>query len=166
MDVFINGAMLAGGFLPNRGSWMLDFVSAVMLAVIAAMFFSIYQVRVRKNHKLHRKIQIVTALALVVALVLFEVDVRFFTDWREIAAPSPYYDSGVVSWALAIHLAFAIPTPIVWGIVIAMALRRFRDGFSQGDFNRFHRISGRIAAAMMFATAVTGWVFYYLAFVA
>ena len=91
---------------------------------------------------------------------------RFFTDWRECARLSPHYDSGVVDWSLVIHLIFAIPTPFVWGFVIVLATKRFRNGFEQGEFNRFHRISGRIAAAMMLATAVTGWVFYYLAFVA
>ena len=158
--------LLANGFLPTRGSWMLDFVSVVMFFVVATMAYSIYQVRVGKNKKMHRMIQIVTAFALTAALILFEIDMRFFTDWRECARLSPHYDSGVVDWSLVIHLIFAIPSPFVWGFVIVLATKRFRNGFEQGEFNRFHRISGRIAAAMMLATAVTGWVFYCLAFVA
>ena len=158
--------LLANGFLATRGSWMLDFVSVVMLLVVAAMGYSIYLVRFEKNKRLHRMIQVVTAFALTVALVLFEVDMRLFTDWRESARLSPHYESGLVDWSLVIHLVFASPTPIVWGVVIVLAVKRFRTSFDQGQFNRIHRISGRIAAAMMLATAVTGWVFYYLAFVA
>ena len=158
--------MIANGFLPTRGSMMLDFFCVWMFVVLAALSFSIYQVRYRNNKTLHRKIQVATVLGMVVALVLFEIDVRFFTSWRELAKPSPYYESGVVSWSLVIHLFFAIPTPIVWGVVIWMAIKRYKENFDQGDFNRFHRISGRIAAAMMMITALTGWIFYYLAFVA
>ena len=59
--------LLANGFLPTRGSWMLDFVSVVMFFVVATMAYSIYQVRVGKNKKMHRMIQIVTAFALTAA---------------------------------------------------------------------------------------------------
>jgi uncharacterized membrane protein YozB (DUF420 family) len=166
-DVLANTSpLIASGFLPTRGSVMLDFVAVVMLAVTAVLAFSIYQVRYRRNFRLHRNLQLTTAVLLGLSLIAFEVDVRLFTDWRELAKPSPYYESGIVHWSLAIHLCLAIPTPIVWVVVITMALRRFRHGFEQGSFNRFHRISGRIAAAMMFATALTGWTFYYLAFMA
>jgi hypothetical protein len=61
---------------------------------------------------------------------------------------------------------FAIPTPFVWGAVVWSATGRFRQSFQQGEYNRWHRISGRVAAGMMFMTAVTGWIFYYVAFVA
>lgn len=145
---------------------MLDFVVVAMLGVLFVLAYSIYQIRINKKPSLHRNIQIMTAILLTATLVAFEIDVRFLTAWRELAEVSPFYDSGVVDCCLLVHLLFAIPTPIIWVIVIAMSLRRFRSGFSQGDFNRFHRISGRIAAAFMFLTAVTGWIFYYVAFVA
>ncbi len=161
-----NPLLIANGFLPTRGSVMLDFVALAMLAVTATLAFSIYQVRYRRNFRLHRNLQLTMAAVLGLSLVAFEVDMRLFTDWRELAKASPYYDSGIVQWSLWVHLCLAVPTPLVWAVVICMALRRFSNGFEQGEFNRIHRIAGRVAAAMMFATAVTGWTFYYLAFVA
>lgn len=160
------GVFIANGFLPTRGSWMLDFVTVAMLLASVVLLFSITQVRYKSRKILHRNVQLVTATILALALVAFEVDVRFFTNWREIAEPSPYYNSGLVDVSLWIHLVFAIPTPVVWGVVIWMALKGFKTGFDQGAFNKTHRIGGRIAAAMLMATAITGWVFYYLAFVA
>lgn len=149
---------------------MLDFVTLAMLAVVIVLTLSIYIVRVKRNWRFHRSIQIATAIILTLALVAFEVDVRFITRWRELAEVSPYYESGWVDRCLAIHLLFAIPTPVVWVVVIVMALRKIKAESSSesktGDLNRFHRISGRIAAGLMFLTAVTGWVFYYVAFVA
>ena len=158
--------LIANGFLPTRGSWMLDFVSVAMLAVAVVLCFSIFQVRYRKNHALHRTIQMFTAIVLALALIAFEIDVRWYTNWRELAEPSPYFESGMVHWALWIHLAFAIPTPFAWLAVILLAVTRFKEDYEAGDFNRIHRVTGRIAAALMLATAVSGWTFYYLAFVA
>lgn len=145
---------------------MLDFVAVAMLAVTVVLAVSVYIVRVKKNPSLHRTIQITTAIILILALIGFEVDVRFFTRWRELAEISPYYESGFVDRCLFVHLLFAIPTPFVWGAVIFMGLKRFKTGFEQGNVNRTHRIQGRIAAGMMVMTAVTGWFFYYVAFVA
>ena len=137
-----------------------------MLGVSLILIYSIYQIRVKKRPELHRNIQIITAIVLTVALIAFEVDVRFITNWRSLAEPSPYYATGLVDFWLTVHLIFAIPTPLVWGFVIGMALKHFKTGFQQGAYNRRHRISGRIAAALMFLTAITGWIFYYVAFVA
>jgi uncharacterized membrane protein YozB (DUF420 family) len=145
---------------------MLDFVALAMVGVVVALSYSIYQIRIKKRPVLHRNLQIATAIILTLALIAFEVDVRFITKWRQLAEVSPFYDSGIVSLWLNIHLLFAIPTPFVWGFVIVMGLRRFKTGFSQGAYNRTHRITGRIAAAFMFLTAITGWIFYYLAFMA
>ncbi len=148
---------------------MLDFVTLAMLGVVIVLAISIYLVRVGKNKHLHRSIQIGTAIILTLTLVAFEIDVRFITQWRELAEVSPFYESGWVDRFLAVHLVFAIPTPLVWAVVIFMAMRRFKHDLSAElttDFNRFHRISGRIAAAFMFLTAITGWIFYYVAFVA
>lgn len=154
------------GFLPTRGSWMLDFVAVLMVAVVVLLAYSIYVVRSKRNFSLHRNMQLAIASSLAIALVAFEVDIRMFTDWRELAKSSAFYESGWVDRMLAIHLCFAIPTPIVWAAVIWVSLRRFKNGFEQGAFNRWHRIAGRIGAVMMFGTSVTGWTFYYLAFVA
>lgn len=144
---------------------MLDFVTLVMFLVIMALGFSVYQVRCNR-YGLHKRIQLGTALALFGALIAFEIDMRFITDWRALAEASPFYASGTVDWCLAIHLVFAIPTPVVWAVVIWMALRQFKDGFDASGDRKMHRLLGRIAALMMLMTAITGWVFYYVAFVA
>lgn len=153
------------GFLPAR-LFMLDTIVVGMVVVCAVMIVSISIVRFRKNHRLHRVIQTGLAVFLCVAIVGFEIDLNWFTKWRELAAPSPYFASGWVYRVLWIHLVFAIPTPFVWAGVIFMAWRNYSDGYPTEEIKRKHRISGRIAAAMMLGTAITGWVFYWTAFVA
>jgi uncharacterized membrane protein YozB (DUF420 family) len=154
------------GFLPTRGSFMLDFVFVAMFAIVIVMAISIWLVRSRRQYRWHKRIQIATALTLLVTIVAFEYDIRFLTEWRELAARSPYYDSGLVNWTLAIHLLFAIPTPLIWIFTMVQALRRMPNPPRPGDYSRQHRFWGWTATAFMGMTALTGWVFYYVAFVA
>ena len=145
---------------------MLDVVVIAMVGVIIALTISIYLVRVRKNYRWHKTIQLVTAAALLVTLLAFEIDVRFITDWRELAKASPYYETGWVTTVLIVHLFFAIPTPIVWIIVIVGALRNIPNPPAPSPYSRRHRRWAWIAAILMYMTAFTGWLFYWIAFCA
>ncbi len=143
---------------------MLDTVFVAMFAICAVMMLSIWFVRYRSLYKIHRQIQIGLAAVLAVAIFVFEIDVRFVTDWRSLASSSRFYDTGMVDRALWIHLMFAIPTPFVWAYVVVQALRKFPREVGPGEHSRSHRFWGRIAAALMLLTAVTGCIFYWLAF--
>lgn len=153
------------GFLPTRGSLMLDIVVCAMLLVVLVLAVSIYLVRRKRLYYWHRTIQVALASLLAIAIVGFEIDIRFFTDWRAAAEQSPYYATGWVDRALWIHLVFAIPTPFIWAFVLFGALRHFAT-IEPGEYSRFHRRWGWIATIFMLLTTVTGWGFYYLAFVA
>lgn len=143
---------------------MLDFVFVAMFGIVAVLSFSIYLVKQKQKFRLHKRIQIATAIVLLVTIVAFEVDVRFITAWRQLAEPSAFYDSGAVDWSLAIHLMFAIPTPFLWIYTMVMALKRIPKEPGPCEYSPTHRRWGWISALMMFGTAVTGWVFYILAF--
>ena len=104
-------------------------------------------------------------------MIAFEVDMRFFTDWELRAEPSPYFDAAAkwscpVGIALAVHLCFSVPTTFIWIYLVSGALRHFPRSPEPGAYSRRHRLWGRIAAIELLMTAVTGWVFYWLAFVA
>lgn len=159
------------GFLPTRGSWMLDFVFTAMFAIIPVMGFSIYWVKYRKPNETykcewHKRLQLTLAAVLLVAVAAFEIDLQLVTkDWRPLAEASPFYASKIVDYSLWIHLCFAVPTPLLWIFVIVQALRRFPKPAAPCQYSARHVIWGRLAAAAMLMTAVTGWCFYWLAFV-
>jgi uncharacterized membrane protein YozB (DUF420 family) len=67
---------------------------------------------------------------------------------------------------LAIHLFFAVTTTVLWLAVIVRALRKFPSPPAPCDHSASHMFWGRLAAIDMALTALTGWIFYYLAFVA
>lgn len=152
------------GFLGTRASLMLDIVFLAMFAIVPVMIASVAMVRYRHLHALHKRLQLALGIVLLVAVTAFEIDIRLH-GWRDRAEPSPHYP-GAVNVSLGVHLAFAVPTAVLWVIVIVRALRRFPKPAAPSGHSPWHRRWGRWAAFGMFMTAVTGWVFYWLAFAA
>jgi hypothetical protein len=158
------------GFLGSRGSLMLDVVFLAMFVVVPVLVLSIYLVKIRRRYDLHKKLQLVMASVLLVAVLLFELDIRV-NGWEHRAAPSPFFDAAH-KWtcpagiSLIIHLSFAVPTLLLWIVVVTRALRNFPRPPQPATHSHWHRRYGWAAALGMLLTALTGWLFYYLAFVA
>ncbi len=110
---------------------MLDVVFLAMLMVVPLLAFSI-QLAKRRKYTAHKAVQVVLASVLLVAVAAFEVDMRFYTNWRALAEPSPYYASGAVGWSLLVHLIFAVPTLVLWIVVTVAALRKFEEPAQPG----------------------------------
>jgi putative membrane protein len=157
------------GFLqfvfPTRASLMLDVVFVAMFLVVPLMAWGINLAKMGKFRQ-HKQVQLTLAIILLVAVGAFEVDMRFFTDWEQLAKPSTYYESGWVHRSLYIHLAFAIPTLLLWIVVTVGALRNFPTPLRPAGHSHLHKKLGKLAAVGMTGTAVTGWIFYYLGFIA
>lgn len=152
------------GFLPSsRGSFILDFIVVAMAAVLPILLYSIWIAKIKKDLKFHRSIQMTLGIILGVAIIAFELDMRI-NGWRHLAEPSPYYDT-LVFPSLIIHLCFAIPTLFIWSYTIYAALRhRIELGVNKARIQ--HRKLGLASAYLMLGTTVTGWIFYYFAFLA
>ncbi len=158
------------GFLGTRGSLMLDVVFLAMFLVVPAMGVSIYLVKFQRKFDLHKKIQLALGSILLIAVVCFEVDMQLLTDWELRAEPSPYFTTKAkwscpVGISMIVHLFFAVPTAVLWVFVIFQALRKFSKPVVPNDYSAKHIFWARLAAFEMFMTAVTGWIFYVLAFV-
>jgi hypothetical protein len=158
------------GFLGTRGSLMLDVVFLAMFIVVPILGVSIYLVKFRRRYALHKKLQLAMAAVLLVAVTAFEIDIRL-NGWVHRAEPSPYFDAAH-KWscpagiALIIHLSFAVPTLVLWIYVVVQALRKFKRPPLPGPHSRSHAFWSWLAAIGMGMTALTGWIFYWLAFVA
>jgi uncharacterized membrane protein YozB (DUF420 family) len=152
------------GFLGTRASIMLDVVFLAMFAVVPVLGWSIWLVKSRRNFSMHKRVQLGLGCVLLVAVALFETDMRM-NGWTDRAEPSPYYDT-LVKPALGVHLVFAVTTVLLWVFVIVEALRHFANPPIPNDYSPRHRFWAKLAAIDMLLTAVTGCVFYGLAFVA
>ncbi|MFM7136178.1 MAG: DUF420 domain-containing protein [Planctomycetota bacterium] len=150
------------GFLGTRSSVGMDVVLVGLLATLPVLAASIAAVRA-KRYALHKLLQLVIVTVLAAAIVVFEVDIRLFSDWRLRAAASPFWPAGVLT-SLGIHLVFAVSTLVLWAWVVWEALRRFPSPPVPGSHGPRHRRMARLAALDLLATSVTGVIFYWLAF--
>jgi putative membrane protein len=151
------------GFLGSRASLMLDVVFLAMFAVIPVLAWSLWLVKYRRNYALHKQVQVGLGITLLVTVVLFEVDMRI-NGWEHRAESSPYYP-GVIYATLYVHLFFAVTTTFLWFAVIGRALRRLPVPPRPGPYGASHRFWGWLAAMDLTLTAITGGIFYYLAFI-
>ncbi len=160
------------GFLGTRASIGMDVVLVGLIALLPVLAWSIAAVR-RGHYVLHKRLQLFIVMALLAAIVVFEIDVRLVSDWKLRAAGGPPWSEARNPWwpagalaALAIHLVFAISTFVLLAWVVWEALARFPSPPAPGTHGSRHRRMARLAALDLVATAVTGTVFYWLAFVA
>jgi len=160
------------GFLGTRASLGMDVVLVGLIALLPVLAWSIGLAR-RGAYAAHKRLQLLIVVALLAAIVVFEIDVRLVSDWKLRAAggvawggrPNPWWPAGVLV-ALGVHLVFAVSTFVLWVWVVWEALARFSSPPTPGTHGPRHRVLARLAAADLLLTAITGSVFYWLAFVA
>ena len=152
------------GLTATRAPLMMEVVVAAMAVVVPALWWSVLAVR-RRRYEVHRRTQTTLGLALLGVVALFELEVRLH-GWRQHAAASPHYADGTVTLSLVVHLAFAVSAALLWLVVLPLAWRRFGRPARPNAHSRLHRRLGWAAVACMTGTAVTGWLFFWLAFVA
>jgi hypothetical protein len=153
------------GFLGTRAPLMVDVVFAAMFVVVAVLAWSVYQVKFRRRYSVHKWTQVTLGVVLLVVVILFEIDIRLH-GWEERAAGKiGGQPAAVVIWALYVHLVFAISSVVLWPITIGLALANFPSPPRPGPHSRIHIPLARTAAADMVLTALTGWIFYWVAFV-
>jgi putative membrane protein len=153
------------GFLGTRASLMLDLLFFAMFAVVLVLGWSIAEVKYRRRYNLHKWVQVVLGIVLLAAVILFEIDIRLH-GWEDRAAGEfGGHASDEVRTALYIHLCFAVTSVLLWPMVIIRALRHFPNPPAPASHSPSHKFWAWLAAVDMLLTAITGWTFYYLAFV-
>ncbi|HEX3601988.1 MAG TPA: DUF420 domain-containing protein [Lacipirellulaceae bacterium] len=153
------------GVLGTRAPLILDVLCLAMLVVVIVLAWSVYQVKFRRRYSLHKWTQITLAAILLTTVILFEVDIRLH-GWEDRAAGQlgGHAPAAAVT-ALYIHLVFAVTTVLLWPTTIILALKNFPNPPMPGPHSRIHVPLARVAAIDMLLTAITGWIFYYVAFV-
>jgi putative membrane protein len=153
------------GFLGTRASLTVDVLCLAMLVVVLVLAWSVYQVKCRRRYQLHKWTQITLGVILLIVVTLFEIDIRLH-GWETRAAGDAGGRASTAVWyALYVHLIFAVSSIILWPATIILAVRNFPSPPRPGPHSRIHVPLARLAALDMVMTAITGWVFYWLAFV-
>jgi hypothetical protein len=152
------------GFLGTRASLTVDLLVVAMFVVVVVLGWSVFQARYRRRFLLHKRVQLTLGVVLLITVALFEIDIRLH-GWQTRAAGSVGGQPAQIVWyALYVHLVCALSTVVLWPVVIFLALRSFPNPPRPGAHSRVHVPLARLAAIDMVLTAVTGWMFYWLAF--
>jgi len=151
-------------FEQSRAPISLDILAIVLLIIVPIQLLSLLLLWRRKAYRGHMILQLVIASLLGPAVLAFEIQIRIY-GWRHLAELSPYYDSWVLP-ALVFHLIWAIPALLLWVFMIYGALKNFGLSPKPSKYSIIHKRMGRLAVITMMGTGLTGWLFYWLAFLA
>ncbi len=143
---------------------MLDLVVVAMALVLPVMGYSIKLVKEKRAYELHKKIQLLLGIVLLIAVIAFEVEMRI-VGWTHLAESSPYFPSPLFPFLYG-HILIATTTTVLWILTIFGALKNFPKPPRPADYSARHKKLGKASAIGMTLTAVTGWIFYYMAFIA
>ncbi|HEY3968422.1 MAG TPA: DUF420 domain-containing protein [Planctomycetaceae bacterium] len=160
---------MADGFLGYKASLMLDVVVCALIVVVPTLSYSLYAVKIRRNYSLHKALQITLGVVLLTAVGLFEIDMRLQGGIEAILAkrsrPLSAAENASFRTLLYVHLFFAISTVFLWGLTLALALRRIPSPPAPCAHSRWHRRLGWLSALDITLTSATGLLVYYYGFV-
>lgn len=160
---------MSDGFLGYKASLMLDVVVCALAVVVPTLLFSLYTVKIRKNYSLHRNLQVLLGIVLLVAVGLFEVDMQLQGGIDAILtkrdSPLSSTQRTLFNRILYVHLFFAVSTVFLWATTLILALKKFANPPMPGSHSRLHKVLGWLSAVDITMTAVTGLMVYYFGFV-
>ncbi|MCH2212030.1 MAG: DUF420 domain-containing protein [Fuerstiella sp.] len=165
--------MFKDGFLGYGTSFMLDFVVCALVVIVPILITSICLVKFGQRYNQHRRLQTLLCVVLFLAVGAFEIDLQIVHGGWENVVKKSYSDDAVFAQRVSnaqpwlwLHLVFAVTTPLLWLITICMASRQFSKPPRPGTHSRTHRRLGWLSTIDVTLTAVTGLIFYYVAFIA
>jgi uncharacterized membrane protein YozB (DUF420 family) len=159
---------MSDGFLGYKASLMLDVVVCALAIVVPTLLVSLFAVKVRHNYRLHKALQITLGLVLLVAVGLFEIDMRVQGGIDGILAKRPRpltpAERNFFDKLLYVHLFFAVSTVVLWATTLTLALKRIPNPPAPCEHSGLHRRLGWLSAADITLTSLTGLMVYYYGF--
>lgn len=159
---------MSDGFLGNHASFMLDVVVCALVVIVPTLVFSLYAVKVQRKFTLHRNLQVILGVVLLLAVGLFEIDIRLQGGIDGILAkrvtPLAADARRFFDTLLAVHLVFAVSTPFLWGTTLVLALKKFASPPAPGAHSGTHKLLGWLSAIDITLTSITGLLVYYFGF--
>ena len=152
--------MLPRGFLGTRADLLMD---VVFIATLATPFILAWGIRFASRGELsrHRAVQTTLLCVLLVAVVMFEVDVRLSGGSGSLMKGSSYAGTGWLRGITVAHVLANIVTFFTWLVLVVRSWRRFQTTLP-GAFSATHRRVGRWVFAGTVFGAVSAVVMYVL----
>ncbi len=156
--------MLPQGFFGTRADVLMDVVFVSTLATPFIVVWGIGFAR-RGDFRRHRAVQTTLLAVLLVAVVLFEVDVRLSGGSGSLMKGSSYAGTGWLRGVTLAHVLANVVTFFTWLVLVVKSWRRFETPALPGTWGPRHRLLGRLVFAGLVFGAVSAVVMYVLGFV-
>lgn len=156
--------MLPQGFLGTRADVLMD---VVFVATLATPFIVAWGVRFasKGNYARHRAVQTTLLAVLLVAVILFEVDVRLSGGSGSLMKGSSYAGTGLLRGITLVHVLGNVATFILWLWLVVKSRRRFGTPELPGPFTATHKRAGSVVFGGLVFGAVSAVAMYVLGFV-
>ncbi len=155
--------MLPAGFLGTRGDILMDLVVLSFLLILPLLVVSWRAAR-NSEFKKHKAIQLALFITLIVAVGLFELDMKLSGGIFELTAGSAYAGTAVLNTLIYGHTLVAILSALMWLVLVLVSLRRFPNPPASNAFGLAHRFWGRTGMLMMMASGISAVPLYYVGF--
>lgn len=156
--------MLPKGFLGTRADVLMD---VVFIATLLTPFIVAWGVRFasKGDYRRHRAVQATLLAVLLVAVLLFEVDVRLSGGSGSLMKGSSYAGTGWLRGVTLAHVLANVVTFFGWLWLVVKSWKRLGTPELPGAFSATHKRGGSFVFAGLVFGAVSAVVMYVLGFV-
>jgi|GEM_PF-388834 len=143
-------------------------IYGLLILAILAPFISLYAVSLIKKHeyKTHIKIQKRLFWTCIIAVLIFEIQLRILGGSGSLIAGSAHTSTPFFKTILTAHIIGAVLTYIIWGITVFTSNRKWKKPRAlPGSFTITHKRLGVISIVGLFYTAITASIVCTYAFI-
>jgi uncharacterized membrane protein YozB (DUF420 family) len=152
------------GFLGSRASILMDTILVVILLLPFILIWSIGLVR-KGQHELHKQVQAILLCAVLIAVIIFELQIRLSGGSGSLIKGSRFADNVYFLTLLYSHIAISVWTFTLWTGNILHANIQWKNKTLPGQARIRHRLIGKIIFIGTCLTAISGFAVYLFAFV-
>lgn len=154
---------LPNGFLGTRADLLMDLVLIGILITPILMLYA-FSLAKQKRFVAHRNLHVTLISILILAVILFELDIRLSGGSEAFLSGSPYAETKFMKVLLTFHILIAIASFTTWIGLETQSWKSFREALP-GNFSYRHIQVGWVVYSGVVVTAITGLGLYILGFV-
>ncbi|MFC5411260.1 DUF420 domain-containing protein [Larkinella bovis] len=143
---------------------LMDIVVISMAIILPLLWYSYKKVKVERNYRLHKNIQLTMFIILFFVVLLFEYDMKQHGGIFAMVKGSAYEGTFFLNFMIYFHTFLSITTSLIWILLIPISFNKFGKNPKPGKFSKTHKLWGKIGMWDMALTCITGLILYIFGF--
>ena len=159
----MSSPLFPNGFLGTRADLLMDVILIAVLAVPPLLLYSFSKVQ-RQKHSTHARMQWGLFLTVLIAVILFETNIRLSGGSGALLKDSSLAQTGYFKILLFIHITVAVITYGTWGTWLLISGKKWNLKELPGGFSVNHRKVGKLIFTGACFTSISGLFVYIIGF--